>query len=114
MPISNKKYLQRIIKKYDLIPYDTVPRDVYKPKPTGLIEFNGGLIKLDYRGFWLCELKPTYEPNYKCVTVFDYVYTSRQDLHKNIKKILKVYNESNLKAKQLQLQSKLKRIEKDF
>jgi hypothetical protein len=114
MPISNEKLLQRIVKKYDLIPYNKDTLNVYKPKPTGLIEFNGGIIKLDYRGFWLCELIPTYEPEYNTVSAYEYVFTSRKDLHKNIKKILKVYKKCNLIAKQLQLKSKLKQIDKDF
>lgn len=114
MPISNEKLLQRIVKKYDLIPYNERTLNVYKPKPTGLIDFKGAIIKLDYNKFYLCELNPTYEPEYNTVTAYDYVFTSRQDLHKNIKKILKHYNECNLKAKQLQLQSKLKQIDKDF
>jgi len=114
MPISNEKLLQQIVKKYDLIPYNERTLNVYKPKPTGLIDFNGAIIKLDYNGFYLCELNPTYEPVYKCVTAHDYVFTSRRDLHKNIKQILKVYKKCNLIAKQLQLQSKLKQIDKDF
>ena len=119
MPISNEKLFQRIVKKYDLIPYDNSDEysNVYKPKPTGLIEFNGGIIKLvvyDLPGIWLCELNPTYEPEYNTVTAYNWVITDRKDLHKNIKKILKHYKECNLKAKQLQLQSKLKQIDKDF
>lgn len=114
MPISNEKLLQRIVKKYDLIPYDETHKNIFKPKPTGLIVFNGAIIKLDYNDFYLCELNPTYEPEYNTVTAYEYVFTSRQDLHKNIKKILKHYKECNLKAKQLQLKSKLKQIDKDF
>lgn len=119
MPISDEKLLQRIVKKYDLIPYDDSDehRNVYKPKPTGLIEFNGGIIKLvndGLTGFWLCETDPEYDPKYKSVTAYHYVLTPRKNLHKNIKKILKFYKECNLKAKQLQLQSKLKQIDKDF
>jgi len=114
MSISNEKLLQRIVKKYDLIPYNGNTLNVYKPKPTGLIDFNGAIIKLDYNDFYLCELNPTYEPEYNTVTAYEYVFTSRQDLHKNIKKILKVYKKCNLIAKQLQLKSKLKQIDKDF
>ena len=114
MAISNEKLLQRIVKKYDLIPYDENHPDVYKPKPTGLIEFEGGLIKLDCKGFWLCEQNLIYEPYFKGVMAHEFYYTSRQDLHKNIKKILKAYRESKLKAIEYNIKKKLQRINKDF
>lgn len=119
MPISDEKLLQRIVKKYDLIPYDYSDehRNIFKPKPTGLIEFNGGIIKIvdkGLTGLWLCETDPDYDQKFKRVTAFHWVLTSRENLHKNIKKILKFYKECNLKAKHHQIQSKLKQIDKDF
>lgn len=114
MPISNKKYLQRIVKKYDLIPYDIVPRDVYKPKPTGLIEFNGGLIKLDYRGFWLCELKPSWFEDEQKVVPAVYIPTHRSKINYRVKKIVEYYNKCALLYKKKLLKDKIKTINHDF
>lgn len=114
MPISNEKLLQRIVKKYDLIPYDESYRNIFKPKPTGLIEFNGGLLRYDLGVFKTCELKPSWYPEYKKVTASSYIIVNRNEVNSRVKKILQFYKKCDLLYKKKLLKDKIKQINKDF
>lgn len=112
MPISNKKYLQRIIKKYDLIKDPMYGS--YAPKPTSYIWFDGGLLRYEYGVFKTCELKPKwYEENQKVIATV-YIPVPRSKVNYRVKKIIEYYNKCNLLYKKKLLKDKIKTIDKDF
>ena len=111
MPISDEKFFQRIVKKYDLI---QSPYGSYTPKPTSYIFFDGGLLRYDHGVFNTCELEPTWYPEFKKVTATSYIQVSRTEVNSRIKKIIEYYNKCELLYKKKLLKDKINQINKDF
>ena len=111
MPISDEKFLQRIVKKYDLIQNSY---GSYAPKPTSYIKFDGGILKYDHGFFNTCELKPGWFEEYKQVTASLYIQVSRTEVNSRIKKIIEYYNKCDLLYKKKLLKDKINQINKDF
>ena len=112
MPISNEKFLQRIVKKYDLI--KNPEYGSYAPKPTSYIKFDGGILRYDNKIFKTCELKPGWFPEYKKVTASSYIIVNRNEVNYRIKKIIQYYKKCDLLYKKKLLKDKIKQINKDF
>lgn len=111
MPISNEKFLQRIVKKYDLIQNSY---GSYAPKPTSYINFDGGILRYDNKIFKTCELKPGWFEEFKQVTAALYIDVPRSQVNYRIKKIIEYYNKCNLLYKKKLLKDKINQINKDF
>ena len=114
MPISDEKYLQRIVKKYDLVKKPNTSYISYAPKPTSCLEFGGGLLKYDGGSFFTCELEPKFDNRSKTLTAMTYVEVSRNELEDRVKKIIEYYQNCDLLYKKELLDKKIKRINKDF
>ena len=112
MPISNEKFLQRIVKKYDLI--KNPEYGSYAPKQTSYIKFDGGLLRYDLGGFKTCELEPSWYPEYKKVTASSYIKVNRNEVNYRVKKIVEYYKNCDLLYKKKLLKDKIKQINKDF
>lgn len=112
MPISNEKFLQRIVKKYDLI--KNPEYGSYAPKPTSYIFFDGGILRYDHGVFKTCELKPFLFPETKKVTASSYIIVNRNEVNYRVKKILQYYKKCDLLYKKKLLKDKIKQINKDF
>lgn len=111
MPISDEKFLQRIVKKYDLIQNQC---GSYAPKPTSYINFDGGILRYDNKIFKTCELEPDWYPELKKVTATSYIQVSRTEVNSRIKKIIEYYNKCDLLYKKKLLKDKINQINKDF
>ena len=114
MPISDEKYLQRIVKKYDLVKKPNTSYISYAPKPTSCLEFGGGLLKYDGGSFFTCELEPNWIRCNKMIIAMSYVEVSRNELEDRVKKIIEYYQNCDLLYKKELLDKKIKRINKDF
>ena len=112
MPISDEKFLQRIVKKYDLI--QDPEYGSYAPKPTSYIFFDGGLLRYDDKIFKTCELEPSWYPEYKKVTASFYINVPRNQVNSRVKKIVEYYKKCDLLYKKKLLKDKIIQINKDF
>lgn len=112
MPISDEKFLQRIVKKYDLI--QDPEYGSYAPKSTSYIKFDGGLLKYSFGTFKTCELKPEWFEEYKKVTAQSYINVPRNQVNSRVKKILQFYKKCELLYKKKLITDKINQINKDF
>lgn len=104
MPISNEKFLQRIVKKYDLV--QDPEYGSYAPKPTSYIHFDGGLLKYSFGMFKTCELEPNWFPEYKKVTASSYIKVNRNQVNSRVKKIVEFYKNCDLLYKKKLIKDK--------
>ena len=111
MHISDEKFLQRIVKKYDLIQNSY---GSYAPKQTSYINFEGGILRYDHGVFKTCELNPGWFEDFKKVTATLYIVVPRNEVNSRVKKILQFYNKCDLLYKKKLLKDKIKQINKDF